>query len=136
MLPIRPFPVVILDRGPEVPGVSLQGIVRGQTYMLVLGDAEIVVPTVACGEDKRGPFCSVVEGCTDIGGGLTLELLAEDGVQVEILIYRTPPADPLADTRNLVTLRHTIVSVNFHEDGRYETASSPHLIRNRVQTQH
>ncbi len=140
-LTARPFPERLVDRGPGGQQLAVSGAVRGGSYVLTLGAAEVIVPTSSVGADACGPFAVLTEGRTATPGGATLEVLEEDGLQAEVSLYRVSPwaaGLQLPGHMDGIMLlpKDTIVTLHFHPDGALESATAPQRLRQTPPTRH
>lgn len=139
-LSVREFAPVLVDRGPADPALAVAGEIRNDTYVLTVGPAEVPLPTASAGEDGLGLYAVLIEGRTDVSGGLTLEVLEEDHLQAEVSLYRVSPwatglaTPPSEQTEGILILpKETLVSVHFHPDGALEYATAPQRVRPQQQ---
>jgi len=92
--------------------------------------------------EAAGAFAVLVEGQTILPGGLTVEVLDEDGLQAEVSLFRIPPWAFEAQVRakllggTVLLPKDTLVTVNLQPDGTLGNATSPRRYRPEPPTRH
>lgn len=123
---VRAFPQTLVELGPEEPVLAVSGMIRSGGYVLVLGSAEIPVPTLQIGSDADGSYAVLEEGRSTMAGGTVLEILAEDGTQAELSLWTIAPqlAELSQGSPKFLAPKSSSITINFRPDGSKEQVSA------------